>query len=709
MPNTIASLNRLQQAMSNIDKQHVGLSDQGQLKADSGSWLGRVVNNIKSLGGNDNTKAIMNHVVQTIRDTEGLGDRFADIAAGRLGSALSRGKPISGRKVSQIISDIINIKETEDKALAANIRLNTKDLCESQDFTGLVWKTVNEKIQEYGLQDSLQLTDQDMGKLQEKIQSSLERNSLNQKSSPTLKNAAPVITEACRMFALNRIKENIAGHVEKFAGHEQSFQPLMDLVRQSAQQRNLQLDITPKNLEKLVKKFEDKLNNDCLMDKTNMHPPQSDNSETMLGGVVKNFLDTLQMIDKRTDISPALKAEAQKAVISSPALYSQSMVTALCDILDASTDMATTLQNPSLTPQQLEEGIKTYNQICNETMHSDLEKGILKDGFKGADETEQVRGDAAKIGVTLTTKAGRGAKTAFEQMVALNSPLTALRYDLEQADFMDRDTLMSQLTLIRFLGETGERGGLNVNFLEDPVGPGCVPLDHLRTKQGLEKGVHAMGGIKVGKEFNTDTFKNYFEKSIKQDMSSSKLGMANAQSETLTAKTKNFTRQFLVDFFRNGIVINGKMTGRTGTNDIKAMEEAMDELIGQFPSEEEAAYVTGGLHQSLGLGFMAVFEGDPATREAMNNLMMSTGRKLNDRLEISITSRKLDNGTNAYDVKTEYGLQKDKDSGNSSGHLTEALSLTTRMDLTIKANQGSGQPEVTINDFDFLFGKMESR
>ena len=84
MPNTIASLNRLQQAMSNIDKQHVGLSDQGQLKADSGSWLGRVVNNIKSLGGNDNTKAIMNHVVQTIRDTEGLGDRFADIAAGRI-------------------------------------------------------------------------------------------------------------------------------------------------------------------------------------------------------------------------------------------------------------------------------------------------------------------------------------------------------------------------------------------------------------------------------------------------------------------------------------------------------------------------------------------------------------------------------------------------------------------------------------------------
>ena len=93
MAGDISHLTALGSTLSRIGDDHVGQNSKNEIVKGSSSPLGRTVNWIKSwLGlGGGSTKAAMKSVITTIRSTEGMGDRFAEIAEGPPGQRVDSG------------------------------------------------------------------------------------------------------------------------------------------------------------------------------------------------------------------------------------------------------------------------------------------------------------------------------------------------------------------------------------------------------------------------------------------------------------------------------------------------------------------------------------------------------------------------------------------------------------------------------------------
>lgn len=714
MPGDISQLTNLGQTLGRIGDQHVGLDGENRISAGSSNWLGRAVNWVKSaLGlGDGGTSRVMEHVVGKIRDTEGMGDRFAEIARGRLGSALSRGTPITGRQVSQVISDLVRTKESEDTVKAETIKLNTRQLCESLCDTGdetMLMKALNAQMERYGVGDKVHLVEYaDVLELGEKVRTSLEKSSLRKGASPTPQDAQPVITEACRRFAMNKVHEAIGERVQTLAGHDGEESPLMKTVMDRAGKAGIELDIKPGDLAKLADKFKDKLTVRCLYDVDNLHQPTLQESTKTLGKLVDTFLDGMKMVESRDDLSEGQRDAVKKTLVSSPSLFTMAMVEALCDTVKASESVATILTDPTSTREQVAEAVQVFNEVCNEALyaeHSD-KFSLLKDGIGGAPESEAVRTSSISVGLELAGIKGETAQKTFHTMIALDSPLTALRYELDSKDQGQRSIALDKMAILRFIGEVGKRAGVDASYVDKSlgkVGPGGVSLDHMRAKLG--EGVHGMGGVTVEEGFGKGTALALFETNITEDMGivdSDPLELVKSGApKSLTDKAAHFSTGFLKDFFRNGIVVDGEGIASTGTNNYAKMEKALDSLIAKFPSAQEAGRVTRPLFQSVGASIMIALTSDPVTSEAMVGTSTSMGEKLSDALQFSITSK----GGGSYDVKAEFGLQR---SGrDNEGKKADPLGVTARLDLSISgANQGSGNPVVNVSDFDFVFGRM---
>ncbi|MDD9302054.1 MAG: hypothetical protein HUK40_06785 [Desulfobacter sp.] len=284
MPGDMSQLNRLNQSMGRIGDQHLGLDSQNRITQGSTNWLGRAVNWVKSAlgikGQERDNKAIMNHVIATIKETQGMGDRFADIAKGRLSSALDRGRPITGRRVSTVISDLVRLKTSETSAREANIKINVKDLCDTLCDTGdtPLMEALEDQMTFFGLGDRFgELGYAEVMDLRDEVETRLERSCLRNGKSPTPEEAWPVIKEACRKLAMNMVKESISQRVSTMANYEDKDSPLMKTFQAHARILKMEVDIQPRDLAKLAEKFENKLTVVSLYDPENLHPPPRKN------------------------------------------------------------------------------------------------------------------------------------------------------------------------------------------------------------------------------------------------------------------------------------------------------------------------------------------------------------------------------------------------------------------------------------------------
>ncbi|MDD9303391.1 MAG: hypothetical protein HUK40_14050 [Desulfobacter sp.] len=84
------------------------------------NFMGRALNQIFSKSANN--KAVSN-LIEDIREKPGFGDKYADMAKAKLTSLVGRGKPLTGRVASQVLSEI-KLARTEDMAMQANIGIN---------------------------------------------------------------------------------------------------------------------------------------------------------------------------------------------------------------------------------------------------------------------------------------------------------------------------------------------------------------------------------------------------------------------------------------------------------------------------------------------------------------------------------------------------------------------------------------------------------
>ena len=100
----INDLNIIAQRLGAFGKEHLGIDRQGHTVPTTSSLGGRIANWIRSRHSDTAAQAnrdVMTGIINTIRQTDDLGDRFADIARKSLESKLAAGRPLSGRDAAR--------------------------------------------------------------------------------------------------------------------------------------------------------------------------------------------------------------------------------------------------------------------------------------------------------------------------------------------------------------------------------------------------------------------------------------------------------------------------------------------------------------------------------------------------------------------------------------------------------------------------------
>ena len=707
MPGDIQGLRGLEQQFATIGDRHVDLGGANQIQAGAGSWLGRAVNWIKSALNIGNTatinSSIMNHVVARIRDTEGMGDRFAEIARGRLGSALTRGTPITGREVSQVIGDLVRTKTGETQAHEAGIRLNIKGMCDSpsagEGSESLLRAAMREKMTLFGMEGQLDsLTAEDFLGIQEQVARQFVRSG----STPTLAQTKDALLEACRQFSLTRVRGQIDAKVRQHCEHCGPDSALPTALRQRAELRGMTVTMSPEQMNKLEALVHTRLTARCTYNPEAIHPPTDIETQALRERVIDGFLDALQVIDANTTLSPEEKTAARNAVLSAPSVFTPGMVATLCDGLRDTRVLVATVVHPSMGRTEVAEATDTFREAMDGVFIRD---GGLREGIGGMDEVEVVKDALFKSAFECEGLSGETGTQALDRLMARGSAMNLYRFELARQDMTQPQVLknnvacMQQLTgLARHLGlprEVSDRMG--------EVGLHSVTLGQVRELLG--PGVHSDHGLPRAEGFDMTRAQGLLQTNLGEDMHAEAptpgQGLMLNAPVGFQAKMAHFSEAFLKDFFRNGIVVDGERIASTGTNDYGAMEQALDRLTGHFPSPEEAGRTTRGLFQAAGASIFNALLADPTTGEQTMKTFTTQGNKLNDLLEFSITSR----GGGRYDVRVDQAMQRSRTG--PSDNRNEPLGLSSRVEMTLSGcDQPDTVPTVQVRSFDFFLGTM---
>ena len=92
----INDLNIIAQRLGAFGKEHLGIDHRGHTVPTTSSLGGRIASWIRSRHSDTAAQAnrdVMTGIINTIRQTDDLGDRFADIARKSLESRLAAGRP----------------------------------------------------------------------------------------------------------------------------------------------------------------------------------------------------------------------------------------------------------------------------------------------------------------------------------------------------------------------------------------------------------------------------------------------------------------------------------------------------------------------------------------------------------------------------------------------------------------------------------------
>jgi len=216
----------------------------------------------------------------------------------------------------------------------------------------------------------------------------------------------------------------------------------------------------------------------------------------------------------------------------------------------------------------------------------------------------------------------------------------------------------------------------------------------------LPQGVHSLGWpepqqVDVAKL--SDGLVNGLKKTMERSSDFGGVTVPEASQEFQTDYLPRFGTQFLKDFFRNGMAINGHLYGATGTNDPVAMERELRAFADAFPSIEEAGKVTYALHQAMAADVLTGLAAQPALRDCTMELLSAQGRKTVEMNTVALTSRPDGSYAVAYDLRLQFA---NRDSADES---TRALGLNAHADMRIALHDG--MPTVDAEGFDIAFSR----
>lgn len=733
----INDLNIIAQRLGAFGKEHLGIDRQGHTVPTTSSLGGRIASWIRSRHSDTAAQAnrdVMTGIINTIRQTDDLGDRFAAIARKSLESRLAAGRPLSGRDAARVLQDVIRLKTTEDQARLETRLLNVRDqfqkLCapHADGSPSDLETQMAARRQRFGLPPA---TAEQLQGYRETALRDLEARARRADHSLTPAESLDTLGESIRMKTLQEAKAGITAMAEQVSGEGPS--GFMARLGAAMRTKGLAGDISPATRDALVQTIHDKLTARCLYDSNNIHQPTLAEAATVADKVISNFVAALDTVEHAPAMPREAKRILQDEILHSSKPVNAAMAQAICDAVLDTGQFLRSLTLAEATPAGLKRDFDAYAR----TMHAatTLSDGTLRPGIDGGPEAGLVRILTARAACRMLglgnleplskeerklvrqlekenqpvppelaarINARIDADYAARRALGGGSPLHALRRDLAQeadANLRSRnelllmnvlDTLVQATESEEFYDLLDLAPGLGQMRMAEarrfvPQGLGLTPpegqtFDMAAARQKMQDGLNAT------------------VRSTPPGNGAAALSRQDLASPELIRKCNCFSDQFIKDFARSGITINGHRFGGGGLSlKPQLLERELDALIATFPSIEEAGRVCSPLHQASGADILMLLMADPVTAGEAVRINTLQGKSLANSLPIEI----IRHTDGSYHVNIEFCFQK----------VDEGLGPRASSGINVRASfllpNGREPLQFRIEDLDVLFNTRQ--
>lgn len=733
----INDLNIIAQRLGAFGKEHLGIDRQGHTVPTTSSLGGRIASWIRSRHSDTAAQAnrdVMTGIINTIRQTDDLGDRFAAIARKSLESRLAAGRPLSGRDAARVLQDVIRLKTTEDQARLETRLINVRDqfqkLCapHADGSPSDLETQMAARRQRFGLPPA---TAEQLQGYRETALRNLEARARRADHSLTPAESLDALGESVRMKTLQEAKAGITAMAEQVSGEGPS--GFMARLGAAMQTKGLAGDISPATRDALVQTIHDKLTARCLYDSNNIHQPTLAEAATVADKVISNFVAALDTVEHAPAMPREAKRILQDEILHSSKPVNAAMAQAICKAVLDTGQFLRTLTLSGATPAGLKRDFDAYAQ----TMHAatTLSDGTLRPGIDGGPEAGLVRILTARAACRMLglgnleplskeerklvrqlekenqpvppelaarINARIDADYAARRALGGGSPLHALRRDLAQeadANLRSRnelllmnvlDTLVQATESEEFYDLLDLAPGLGQMRMAEarrfvPQGLGLTPpegqtFDMAAARQKMQDGLNAT------------------VRSTPPGNGAAALSRQDLASPELIRKCNCFSDQFIKDFARSGITINGHRFGGGGLSlKPQLLERELDALIATFPSIEEAGRVCSPLHQASGADILMLLMADPVTAGEAVRINTLQGKSLANSLPIEV----IRHTDGSYHVNIEFCFQK----------VDEGLGPRASSGINVRASfllpNGREPLQFRIEDLDVLFNTRQ--
>lgn len=733
----INDLNIIAQRLGAFGKEHLGIDRQGHTVPTTSSLGGRIASWIRSRHSDTAAQAnrdVMTGIINTIRQTDDLGDRFAAIARKSLENRLAAGRPLSGRDAARVLQDVIRLKTTEDQARLETRLINVRDqfqkLCapHADGSPSDLETQMAARRQRFGLPPA---TAEQLHGYRETALRDLEARARRADHSLTPAESLDTLGESIRMKTLQEAKAGITAMAEQVSGEGPS--GFMARLGAAMRTRGLAGDISPATRDALVQTIHDKLTARCLYDSNNIHQPTLAEAATVADKVISNFVAALDTVEHAQAMPREAKRILQDEILHAAKPVNAAMAQAICDAVLDTGQFLRSLTLSGATPAGLKRDFDAYAQ----TMHAatTLSDGTLRPGIDGGPEAGLVRILTARAACRMLglgnleplskeerklvrqlekenqpvppelaarINARIDADYAARRALGGGSPLHALRRELAQeadANLRSRnelllmnvlDTLVQATESEEFYDLLDLAPGLGQMRMAEarrfvPQGLGLTPpegqtFDMAAARQKMQDGLNAT------------------VRSTPPGNGAAALSRQDLASPELIRKCNCFSDQFIKDFARSGITINGHRFGGGGLSlKPQLLERELDALIATFPSIEEAGRVCSPLHQASGADILMLLMADPVTAGEAVRINTLQGKSLANRLPIEV----IRHTDGSYHVNIEFCFQK----------VDEGLGPRASSGINVSASfllpNGREPLQFRIEDLDVLFNTRQ--
>lgn len=733
----INDLNIIAQRLGAFGKEHLGIDRQGHTVPTTSSLGGRIASWIRSRHSDTAAQAnrdVMTGIINTIRQTDDLGDRFAAIARKSLESRLAAGRPLSGRDAARVLQDVIRLKTTEDQARLETRLINVRDqfqkLCapHADGSPSDLETQMAARRQRFGLPPA---TAEQLQGYRETALRDLEARARRADHSLTPAESLDALGESVRMKTLQEAKAGITAMAEQVSGEGPS--GFMARLGAAMRTRGLAGDISPATRDALVQTIHDKLTARCLYDSNNIHQPTLAEAATVADKVISNFVAALDTVEHAPAMPREAKRILQDEILHSSKPVNAAMAQAICDAVLDTGQFLRSLTLAEATPAGLKRDFDAYAR----TMHAATTQsdGTLRPGIDGGPEAGLVRILTARaacrmLGLGNLEPLSKEERKLVRQLEKENqpvppelaariaaridadyaarralgggSPLHALRRDLAQeadANLRSRNELLLMNVLDTLVQATESEEFYDLLDLAPGLGQMRMAEARRFVPQGLGLTPPA------GQAFDMAAARQKMQDGLNATVRSTPPGNGAAAlsrqdlaSPELIRKCNCFSDQFIKDFARSGITINGHRFGGGGLSlKPQLLERELDALIATFPSIEEAGRVCSPLHQASGADILMLLMADPVTAGEAVRINTLQGKSLANSLPIEV----IRHTDGSYHVNIEFCFQK----------VDEGLGPRASSGINVRASfllpNGREPLQFRIEDLDVLFNTRQ--